>query len=199
MSVRFYDRFSITSTQLIAEYVGPYPDCDHLKKYLCFNLKCKEPECFWVLNDEYYADDDLPLTNEEFMAFKITPAPAQSKTCERYTLEPFILDATNVPAGTTIADLIPLAIGADGGSLEYPSFGAVTATDEVMELRITAEDDNDVILVDTQEAKEVIYMADVDDAETFPGQTPVQVPDGCEMTLTICFRKCLTKAEIALL
>ena len=138
-----------------------------------------------------------PETKELTMAFNLLPAKS-GKRCERYTTEPFILDENNAPAGTTLAGIVQLAYDNDGGAKQYPTFLDVLATDEVMQLVVAMEDEDDVVLLDGQESGGFEWNASDDDA-TFPGQTPFQVPPGCEATVSVCFRKCLSKAEIAAL
>lgn len=184
----------------VAEYFDPIPnpetgDCDQYKKILILTSKCEDEDCFyWFKNGTKI---ETP-TEEELMAIQLTPAPTTGPTCEQYPTEPFIIDNANAD-GVTLADLVALALGGDGGTLEYPSFGAVAATDKVLEVSIVAEDGDDVILIDGQEAGSYTYTTSVDANETFPGQTPITVPADCEFSVSVCFCKCLTKAEIAAL
>lgn len=200
-SVQVSNTNSIGAAVCVAEYVdNVFNDetgqCDVYKKILILTSKCEEEDCFYWYRNGVKLEN--PPTEEQLMAFNLIPAPVSQKKCERYTTEPFIIDNANAN-DITLADLVTLAFDNDGGSLEFPTFGAVAADDEVLNISVVAEDGDDVVLIDGQESGGFSWTTDTTDASTFPGQTPVTVPEGCEFSVSVCFRKCLSKAEQAAL
>lgn len=133
---------------------------------------------------------------EKTMAFNLFPAQATPPRCERYVTEPVDVTSVEAPAGTTLADIVALALAEDGGSGEYPTFEAVDlATDTVVMVEMRGEKENDVVLIDGNPQGGFRYSIENEDSTTFPGQTPVEVPEGCEMTVSVCIRQCRNKAN----
>ena len=182
---------SVTSRKTVAEYIGPAPDCDRYVKCLV-DWNCPPLITFeWLRSGEPIPE---PTENEK-MALTLYAAEATPPRCEVYTFEPLDLTNANAPAGTTLADLLPLIVDADGGSQAYPNFGAVdVATDIVMSLRSVGETTADVVLVDGNPQGGLDYTLDPNKPGTFPGQTPIEVPEGCEQTLTLCIARFQNKA-----
>ena len=181
----------VTSRKTVAEYIGPLPDCAQYLKcmvdYTCPPLV----EFEWLRNGEPIPEP----TETEIMALTLYAAEATPPRCEVYTFEPLALNSVNAPAGTTMDDLLPLVVAADGGTKEYPNFGAVdVATDIVMSLRSVGETTSDVILVDGSSQGGLDYTLDPSKPGTFPGQMLIEVPEGCEQTLTLCVAKFQNKA-----
>ena len=178
------------SALCVAEYIGPAPDCDTYKKIAKFVADCPPTFC-WFRNGEPIPEP----TETEKMALTLYAAEATPPRCEVYTFEPLDLTSENAPAGTTLADLLPLIVAGDGGPQAYPNFGAIdVATDIVMSLRSVGETTADVILVDGNPQGGLDYTLDPDKPGTFPGQTPIEVPEGCEQTLTLCIARFQNKA-----
>lgn len=136
-----------------------------------------------------------PATKEVLVAGKTIPVGTSSPTCEVYGVRPFIV--TGPVAAQTIATYIADAIAADPTPAAYATFGPVAATDDVMSFDFVQEDGEDVALVDGQETGGYSFAADASSA--LNQAIEIEVPDGCEFTVNVCMKKCLTKAEIAAL
>lgn len=122
------------------------------------------------------------------MAIETTPVGASAPTCETADVLPLL-----IPAGTAPADYPTLLAAALAAApVDYATFGAAAATDVIMSVNAVPTEAGGAVIFNGLPVGSVNDPDGVNPANTIG-------TDECDVMVSFCVQKCLTKAETAAL